>query len=47
MGRYSDRWRKMMPMAEWVELRGAGHVPMFDDPEGLAKAILQVTAGIK
>jgi pimeloyl-ACP methyl ester carboxylesterase len=46
MGRYSDRWRKMMPTAEWVELHGAGHVPMFDDPEGVARAILQVTAGI-
>jgi pimeloyl-ACP methyl ester carboxylesterase len=46
MGRYSDRWRRMMPTAEWVELHGAGHVPMYDDPEGVARVILQVTAGI-
>jgi pimeloyl-ACP methyl ester carboxylesterase len=42
--RYSDRWRKMLPAAEWVELHGAGHVPMFDDPEAVARAILDVTA---
>jgi pimeloyl-ACP methyl ester carboxylesterase len=44
MGRYSDLWRTLLPSAEWVELEGAGHVPMFDDPEGVAKAILEVTA---
>jgi pimeloyl-ACP methyl ester carboxylesterase len=44
MGRYSDRWRKLLPAAEWVELAGAGHVPMFDDPEGVARVILEVTS---
>jgi pimeloyl-ACP methyl ester carboxylesterase len=44
MGRYSDRWRSMLPGAEWVELEGAGHMPMFDDPEGVARVILEVTA---
>jgi pimeloyl-ACP methyl ester carboxylesterase len=44
IGRYSDRWRKMLPTADWVELHGAGHVPMFDDPAGVARVILEVTA---
>lgn len=44
MGRYSERWRRMLPAAEWVELEGAGHVPMFDDPEAVARAILEMTA---
>jgi pimeloyl-ACP methyl ester carboxylesterase len=43
IGRYSDRWRRMLPGAEWVELDGAGHCPMFDDPDGVARAILEVT----
>jgi pimeloyl-ACP methyl ester carboxylesterase len=43
MDRYSDRWRRVLPGAEWVELRGAGHCPMFDDPEGVARVILEVT----
>jgi hypothetical protein len=27
-----------------VELPDAGHVPMFDDPEGVTRAILEITA---
>jgi pimeloyl-ACP methyl ester carboxylesterase len=42
---YSGRWRRMLPSASWVELGGAGHVPMFDAPHAVAEAILQVTAG--
>jgi pimeloyl-ACP methyl ester carboxylesterase len=44
IGRYSDRWRRVLPSAEWVEIAGAGHVPMFDEPEAVARAILEVTA---
>ncbi len=44
MPRYSDRWRKVLPTADWVELEGAGHVPMFDEPGAVARAILEVTA---
>jgi pimeloyl-ACP methyl ester carboxylesterase len=44
MGRYSDRWRRILPAAEWVEIPGAGHVPMFDEPEAVARAILDFTA---
>jgi pimeloyl-ACP methyl ester carboxylesterase len=42
--RYSDRWRTVLPAADWVELPDAGHVPMFDDPEGVTRAILEITA---
>jgi pimeloyl-ACP methyl ester carboxylesterase len=41
---YSERWRRLVPTAEWVVLDGAGHVPMYDDPTGVAEMILQVTA---
>jgi pimeloyl-ACP methyl ester carboxylesterase len=41
---YSERWRRMLPSATWVELAGAGHVPMFDAPRAVAESILQVTA---
>jgi pimeloyl-ACP methyl ester carboxylesterase len=40
---YSELWRRVLPYAEWVELEGAGHVPMYDDPEGVTRAILDVT----
>jgi pimeloyl-ACP methyl ester carboxylesterase len=40
---YSERWRRLMPWAEWVVLHGAGHVPMYDDPEHVADLILEVT----
>jgi pimeloyl-ACP methyl ester carboxylesterase len=40
---YSELWRKVLPQAEWVELHGAGHVPMYDDPHAVVRAILDVT----
>jgi pimeloyl-ACP methyl ester carboxylesterase len=40
---YSELWRRVVPGAEWVELEGLGHVPMFDDPDAVARAILEVT----
>jgi pimeloyl-ACP methyl ester carboxylesterase len=40
---YSELWRRVVPGAEWVELEGLGHVPMFDDPDVVARAILEVT----
>lgn len=42
---YSERWRRMLPSASWVELAAAGHVPMFDAPRAVAESILQLTAG--
>ena len=41
---YSERWRRLLPGAEWVVLEGAGHVPMYDDPARVAELILEVTA---
>ncbi|HEX4446229.1 MAG TPA: alpha/beta fold hydrolase [Polyangiaceae bacterium] len=40
---YSERWRRLLPAAEWVILEGAGHVPMYDDPARVAELILEVT----
>jgi pimeloyl-ACP methyl ester carboxylesterase len=40
---YSERWRRLLPGAEWVVLEGAGHVPMYDDPQRVAELILEVT----
>ena len=40
---YSERWRRLLPTAEWVVLEGAGHVPMYDDPARVAELILEVT----
>jgi pimeloyl-ACP methyl ester carboxylesterase len=42
---YSERWRRMLPGADWLELPAAGHVPMFDAPCAVAESILQVTVG--
>ena len=42
--RYSQRLRGMLPDAEWVELRGLGHMPMSDDPELVARTITQFVA---
>jgi pimeloyl-ACP methyl ester carboxylesterase len=35
-----------IPGAESIRLRGVGHIPMSDDPAGVAELILQVTAAI-
>jgi pimeloyl-ACP methyl ester carboxylesterase len=42
--RYSERLRRMLPDAEWVELKGLGHMPMSDDPELVARTISQFVA---
>jgi pimeloyl-ACP methyl ester carboxylesterase len=42
---YSERWRRMLPSADWVELAAAGHVPMFDAPDAVADSILRWTVG--
>ena len=43
LGRYSDRLRRMIPDAEFVELPGLGHTPTYDDPELIARTIREVT----
>jgi pimeloyl-ACP methyl ester carboxylesterase len=42
--RYSERLRRMLPDAEWVELKGLGHMPMSDDPELVARTITTFVA---
>jgi pimeloyl-ACP methyl ester carboxylesterase len=39
----ATRVKKKIPLAEVIELPGVGHVPMADDPERLAKALLTAT----
>ena len=41
--RYSARWRRALPDADWVMLPGLGHVPMSDDPQLVADTILEVS----
>ena len=43
IGRYSDRLRRLLPDAEFVELPGLGHTPMYDDPELIARTIHEAT----
>ena len=40
---YSERFRSLIPQAEWVMLEGAGHSPMIDEPDRLV-AIIEQTA---
>lgn len=40
----SGWYRKAFPDADWVVLPGLGHLPQHDDPELVAKTILEVTA---
>ena len=36
--------RARLPQARFVVLDGAGHVPMLDDPQGVARTILETTS---
>jgi pimeloyl-ACP methyl ester carboxylesterase len=38
--------RAALPHAEHVTLRGAGHVPMWDDPQGVARILLRGSAPV-
>jgi len=42
--RQAPRARRALPEARHVTLRGCGHVPMWDDPEQVARAILDASA---
>jgi pimeloyl-ACP methyl ester carboxylesterase len=42
--RQGPRWARIVPGAELVSLRGLGHLPMSDDPDLVARTILEVTA---
>jgi pimeloyl-ACP methyl ester carboxylesterase len=39
--RQAPRARRMLPAARHVTLHGCGHVPTWDDPEAVARAILE------
>src|SRR4051794_5027830 len=41
---YSPRLLRLVPNAELVKLDGLGHCPQSDDPAGVARTILEVTA---
>jgi pimeloyl-ACP methyl ester carboxylesterase len=41
---YAARLRQLVPSAEWVELRGLGHVPMSDDADLVARTVGDFTA---
>jgi pimeloyl-ACP methyl ester carboxylesterase len=42
--RQAPRARRALPEARHVPLRGCGHVPMWDDPEQVARAMLEASA---
>jgi pimeloyl-ACP methyl ester carboxylesterase len=39
----SLRFRTMVPNAEFIDLKGVGHVPMSDDPDLILSTILELT----
>jgi len=43
--RQSARARRLLPDARHVTLRGCGHVPTWDDPEQVARVLLEGSAG--
>ena len=42
--RQAPRARRMLPAARHMTLRGCGHVPMWDDPEQVARVMLEASA---
>lgn len=42
--RLSDRFRQILPQAEWAEIPGAGHLPQIDHPKETAELILEVSS---
>jgi pimeloyl-ACP methyl ester carboxylesterase len=42
--RHAAGARRLLPDAEYAELSGAGHVPTADDPDGVARLILDFAA---
>jgi pimeloyl-ACP methyl ester carboxylesterase len=40
---YSERWRRILPSADWEILPDAGHLPMYDAPHEVARSILRFT----
>lgn len=41
---YSERWRRTLPShTEWIVLPNVGHLPMYDDPDAVARCVLALT----
>jgi len=40
---FSERWRRVLPGADWKVLPNVGHVQMYDDPRAVACSILDFT----
>ena len=40
---YAERFRRMIPRAQWIELAGLGHCPMLDDARLTSDTILAFT----
>ena len=38
--------KRQLPKAEHVMMRGVGHVPMYDDPELVARVLLEGSAPV-
>lgn len=43
---YGIRFPKLVPQAEFTTLPGVGHVPMYDDPDLVARAVLDFTVAV-
>ncbi len=41
---YAERFRRMIPQAQWIELAGLGHCPMLDDAQLTTDTILAFTS---
>ena len=42
----SERFRRMIPDADWAEIEGGGHLPQIDHPARTAELILEITAPV-
>jgi pimeloyl-ACP methyl ester carboxylesterase len=44
---YTARWREEVPTATWTTLAGVGHCPMYDDPNLVARTVLEWASDLK
>ncbi len=42
----SERFRRMIPDADWAEIEGGGHLPQIDHPARTGELILEITAPV-
>lgn len=41
--RYGTPWTKVLPAAEFIQMAGIGHVPMYDEPGLVTRTVLEFT----